>query len=333
MQEAPLGTPNEPQQSPESPEENTSQTEETRADGMASRENRLSMSGLAFSLGALFVVALSLMQPFLRNFIPEGASEPDWYIYILYLIPQLAFCGAAAVYFVRTKQPVKNFYRPTKPRFFLIAVLVQFGLLLSLSALNEYFIDLLGLMGYQSTPSPMPSNTTPNLFVSLFVIALLPAVFEELLFRGILTHGMQEAGWGIVPTVLISGALFSLYHGNPEQTVYQFICGAVFALITLRSGSILPSMTAHFVNNAAILILMRAGAEDFATFFPFGVYLALVIFSAVCLILGLVYLIVFEKRGNENKGTPRAKYFFVAAAGGIFVCAVEWIAALALGFV
>lgn len=315
------------------PRENESFPGQEDSGKTLSKEIRLPMSGFAFSLGALLVVALSLVQPFLRNFIPEGAKEPDWYVFVLYIIPQLAFLAAAAVYYGKTKEPIKTFFRPAKPRFFLAAVLIQFGLLLSLSALNEYFIDFLGLLGYKSTPTPMPSNTAMSLVLSLFVIALLPAVLEELLFRGILTRGMIGAGWGIAPTILISGALFSLYHGNPEQTVYQFICGAAFALIAVRSGSILPSMLAHFLNNAVILVLLYAGASDFSALFSRGLYIALIVLSALCLVLGILYLIFLEKRGNETKGMPYAKYFFVSAAGGIAVCAVEWIAALAMGFV
>ncbi len=322
-------------------EENGPQTEENRQEPVENGGGVSVMlpgkglleSGYAFTAGAVFIVVLSLVQALLSNFLPEGEGYPDWYVYLLYFLPQLAFCGAAALYLVRTKQPVKTFYPKTKLRFFPIALLLQFGLLLSLSVLNEYFVELLGLLGYQSAPSPVPSSMTGwNLFFSLFLIALLPAVFEELLFRGILLRGMQDAGWGLVPTLLISGALFSLYHGNPEQTIYQFICGVCFAFMAIRAGSLFPSMLAHFANNAAVLLLTGAGFGDFREVFGGTLYLVMIILSALCLVGTLLELILLEKRGNRKGGIRGGARFFAAAAGGIAICAIEWIAALWLGF-
>ncbi|MGN1052451.1 MAG: lysostaphin resistance A-like protein, partial [Candidatus Scatosoma sp.] len=173
--------------------------------------------------------------------------------------------------------------------------------------------------------------------------AVLPAFLEELFFRGILLDGMKN--FGTVAAVFYGAALFSLYHQSPAQTVYQFICGACFALIALRSGSILPTMVSHFINNAAIVILTACGVESFPVFLIF-------VFAAL-FIASLAYLLFFDKRAGEplpsasatitgkdtsataagkDAGATRKKAdvkgFTLCALIGIVVCMLAWIAAL-----
>ena len=261
--------------------------------------------------------------------VGEGAAESDWYKYISYLLPQISFAAACLIYFRRSKQPVREVYRPAKWYYFLIALTLQFGLLFSLNFLNEYFVKFLELFGYHASMNDtIPDLSGWNLLPAILVIALLPAIFEETLMRGCVLGSMERSGWGTVSAVLVSGALFSLFHGNPEQTIYQFLCGAAFALLALRSGSILPGMMAHFLNNAVILIMTSCGADPSAL--PLGGEIALYVLSGVCLV-GSLGLLLFEKR-NVRGGVREGKQFFLAASVGMLVCAVEWIGALVGGF-
>ena len=302
------------------------------------RERCLSNAGITYSAAAILPVLLSFVFSFIvvmacgsfgTSFI-ESKNYPDWYIYCIYLLPQLAFLGAAAIYFFRTREPIKVVCPRCKPRYFLIALLLQFGLLFSLSDLNTFFIMFLESLGYRSSGLSMPNLSGWNLLPAILVIALVPAVMEEVLFRGILSRNMNANGWGLACTVVISGAMFSLFHGNPEQTVYQFLCGMCFTLIALRSGSILPTMCAHFLNNALILILTSCGVGDLWQL-GWG-YLAIFVISLVCLVGTLVYLIFFDKNNSQKGGVKAGKVFFVAAAVGIVICAAEWVYALVTGF-
>ena len=162
-------------------------------------------------------------------------------------------------------------------------------------------------------------QTSPFLLL-LLVLAVLPAIFEEVIFRGLLFQGLRA--FGTVGSVLLCGGLFSLYHQNPAQTIYQFCCGSAFALVVVRSGSILPTMLSHFLNNALVLILYR----------PEGTALPMPIFIAglVCLVGSLAYLIFIDKRvactqAIEIKQSKKErKNFWTFAAIGIIICVVSW---------
>ena len=291
--------------------------------------DRLKESGIAFSLAALLPVLVSLILSVFVAAAGKGAQDTVWYRYLSYFLPQLCFAAAAAVYFRRSRHPFPEMYRSAKWHYYLIAVFMQFGLLFSLGDLNELFIGWLEKLGYTTSESPLPPLDGDWLALSLFVVALLPAVFEETLFRGILVRNMHGAGWGTWVTILVSGAMFSLFHGRPEQTIYQFLCGCCFALIAVRSGSVLPTVLSHFLNNALILVLSALGLETFSG--TVGIILTVV--GAVFLAGSLVFLIFFDKKTNRKGGAPRAGVFFLAAAVGLVICAVQWASMLLLGFI
>lgn len=298
------------------------------------RRKGLTESGISYSVAAVLSILIAFLMSAVSSAIGgEHYAEQNWYLYLAYLSVQIAFCVAIVFYFLRSKESVKAPVQRCRPKYFLIALLLEFGLLFSLSELNGLFVSGLGKLGYSSGGVSVPDLSGWNLLPAILVIGVLPAVFEETLFRGVLARKMHEGGWGLVPAVLVSGALFSLFHGKPEQTIYQFLCGSCFALVALRAGSVLPTMLAHFVNNALILTLTSFGYENLFAALPLWGCILLVVSSAVCFLGALVYLIFLEKRGNQRGGIKEGVSFFMAAGGGILICAVEWIAVLVTGFV
>jgi membrane protease YdiL (CAAX protease family) len=153
----------------------------------------------------------------------------------------------------------------------------------------------------------------------MLVVAVLPAIFEELLFRGVLLQGLK--GFPVWLAALICGGLFSLFHQNPAQTLYQFFCGVAFALLALRSGSILPTVVAHFCNNAFVLC-----AEKFSWQADM---LPILIASAVCLLVSVGYLILYAvKAGRADEEKADWKGFLLSSSAGVVICVVGWVSGL-----
>lgn len=87
-----------------------------------------------------------------------------------------------------------------------------------------------------------------GLAFNLVVLALTPAVCEELLFRGYVQRE-AERGAGIAAGILISGIVFGLYHLRLTQAIPLCVLGVYLAWLTWRTGSLLPAMFVHFTNN------------------------------------------------------------------------------------
>lgn len=292
-------------------------------------------SGLAFSLASILPVLLSLI--FLLviaacGLMVNNYTEQDWYRYCSFLLPQIAFAAVVFCYLFFSGKFFKVELKRQKCSFkyYLLAVLLQIGLF-GLAELNTLFLEFLEKFGYESAEIVLPDMQGFGVVWVLLVVALLPAVFEETLFRGVVLDGMHS--FGKVGAVLLCGGLFAIYHQNPAQTVYQFCCGAAFALVAIRAGSVFPTMLSHFINNAVIILLARFGISQF----PTPVYIAILCVSAVCLLFSLVWLIFFDKGATEEKPLSQKekiaenKSFLMTASVGIVVCLVSWLAVLIQG--
>lgn len=98
-----------------------------------------------------------------------------------------------------------------------------------------------------------------NFFVSLICMALLPAIFEELSFRGVFFSEYKSV-YGAWAGALLSGFLFGVYHMNMRQFVFAFLCGVLFAFIVEATDSIVSSMLLHFfINTISCLAIYAAG--------------------------------------------------------------------------
>ncbi|TXC78958.1 CPBP family intramembrane glutamic endopeptidase [Luteibaculum oceani] len=96
-----------------------------------------------------------------------------------------------------------------------------------------------------------------TLCVNLFLVALVPAVGEELVFRGILQreiHLFTKNGW---TAVVLSAFIFSALHMQFGGFIPRFVLGLVLGWIFLRTGNLVLSMAMHFANNALALFLVH----------------------------------------------------------------------------
>lgn len=294
----------------------------------------LQEAGLTYSLAAILPAVLSVILSLILGAM--NATSGTAARYLSFLLPQISFAGIALIYFRRSKVSPREMYSPCKWTYFVVALVMEFGLLFCLGELNGLFAMGLEKLGYRRTLTEdfLPPLSGWNLLPALLIIAVLPAIFEETVFRGVLTGTMGRSGWSTAAVTLISGALFSLFHHNPEQTVYQFICGVCYALLALRAGSVLPSMLAHLCNNALILFLTAFGGlnEEGALLLSGGGYIALVVTAGVSFIAAILFLLLTGKRKGA-RGAKGGTRFFLFAAAGVILCAIEWILQLVEGCV
>jgi membrane protease YdiL (CAAX protease family) len=94
---------------------------------------------------------------------------------------------------------------------------------------------------------------------NLLIIAALPGLCEEFLFRGYILRSLRSMGkW---PAILITGVLFGILHMSPFRIVPTALLGIWMGYLAWESGSLLLPMFAHMLNNALSLFIGRFGDQ------------------------------------------------------------------------
>lgn len=128
------------------------------------------------------------------------------------------------------------------------------GVFLGLANLFNLVGGVLGrLLGHGPSAAVLPKGAGA-LFISFLGLCALPAIGEELLFRGALQGLMRPAG--SVAAILAPALLFALLHLDLFQCLTAFACGLFLGWLTERTGSILPGMLLHFVNNCLAFLVL-----------------------------------------------------------------------------
>ncbi|MBI3585917.1 MAG: CPBP family intramembrane metalloprotease [Ignavibacteriales bacterium] len=113
------------------------------------------------------------------------------------------------------------------------------------------------------------AKSMPELALVLLVVAIAPAIIEELLFRGLI-----QSSFGRVMTPLraavFTGIIFGAFHFNPFAVVPLVGLGVYFGFLRMRSKSIIISMTAHLVNNGIAVIVAYFKIDEDALFVAAG---------------------------------------------------------------
>lgn len=147
-----------------------------------------------------------------------------------------------------------------------------------LGAPAAYLVGI-GLAGLVNTYLfPVPQNVLEAFGESLtgdeiplwqlvLFLTVMPGVFEELAFRGVLLHGLRRR-LGPVATALAVGAVFGLFHVSLFRLIPTAYLGALFAAVVLLTRSIYPVMLWHALNNAIAFVPAYLGWVDESTQVP-----------------------------------------------------------------
>lgn len=94
--------------------------------------------------------------------------------------------------------------------------------------------------------------------VAWIIMAMLPALSEEFLFRGVLFGAFRRYGFWSALTV--SSVSFALAHDSVPQICYTLLMGVVWGLVRERTGSVWPGMLGHMAfNSVALLAAFQPG--------------------------------------------------------------------------
>ena len=105
------------------------------------------------------------------------------------------------------------------------------------------------------TEAFLGTTTISGLILNIFMIGILAAVGEELLFRSVLIRLFSDWFGNVHVAVIVSAILFSAFHLQFYGFLPRFILGLLFGYLFVWSGSVWLPILAHFVNNASAVIV------------------------------------------------------------------------------
>ncbi len=129
----------------------------------------------------------------------------------------------------------------------------------------------------------------PFLAVVLLLVAVIPGVSEELLFRGYVQSRLLQR-LSPIEAITISSLLFAIAHIDPLHIVAVLPLGFWLGYIAWRADSILPSVACHMVNNAVSVVMTHFSKPSGFGIDPNPVTIVILIGCGIALVVSLVLL-------------------------------------------
>ncbi len=202
-------------------------------------------SKIFFSVLVLFYLIVSIG----ASFLPESMRNYE----VSIMLGQSIVAVPTILFFIVTKGKALKEISFKRIRISNILILI---LLTYLFVPVITFINSLSLLFTDNKVNVMLSETSRNGFwLNLLMVAVTPAIFEELAFRGIIYHGIKKQS--MLAGMIMSALAFGLFHMNLNQFSYAVVMGILMILVVEATGSIFASMIVHFIINGNSVILME----------------------------------------------------------------------------
>lgn len=130
-------------------------------------------------------------------------------------------------------------------------------------------------------------------WMSWGLMALLPAICEELLFRGWVLSGFagRNGSWRrLAAAIIAQAALFAIFHLLPERMPQTFVLGLVLGWMTQATGSLLPAVVCHLVHNSMPLAVLAGGMPAWGVPAAIG-----------CVVGGAALLAAYGRRRHQQE--------------------------------
>ena len=221
----------------------------TRTDTIEEMLGAIAVRYAIFGWCFVFVIKLAsiLLSVFFYDFYTENFAT----IYIVLNSINVCVIGTTVLALALRKLPVTKIEKkPMKIGQLLLLIMMMYGLTqvgslmgmpihLALTTIGSLTADSEDAAAELSNNLVFSSGTV----IRIISIGILPAIFEELLFRKFLIDRTIRHGEFI--SCAMSGIMFGLWHGNFQQFFFAFFIGVLFAFVYIRTGNIIYTMIMH----------------------------------------------------------------------------------------
>ncbi|WMM25117.1 type II CAAX endopeptidase family protein [Tissierella sp. MB52-C2] len=177
-------------------------------------------------------------------FIQFMPINPNYYQYIAFLVP-------ISIYLFINRFSIKRILKPNilNLKSILIIFLIWLSVLPIMLLMVELYVHFFG-----STLADIVSQDShESLTINFFLIAITPAILEEVLMRGIILDGYRNKSRFVAS--IMNGFMFGMLHLNSFQFFHTFLIGIIASYLVFATNSIFAGMFIHIINNGLPLII------------------------------------------------------------------------------
>jgi len=262
----------------------------------------------------------------------KGTGNPGFFLAVMVVQGTATLIGLIVIPYLQLRANQKQlgpFFPPAYrlPFVLLVLAVLGFNFILAMSPVVEWNANLelpeslkwLEQMAREKedqlaefTKAATQFHTMPDMLLGLLVIALLPGIGEELVFRGLIQNELWRGSGNIHLAIWASAFVFSAIHMQFFGFLPRMLLGALFGYLYYWSGNLIVPMFAHFFNNSFSVVviylehksLLDAGVEETESA-PWPA----VLLGVVLTILLLVYLWRFFRQYYGRPGsTPETAF-------------------------
>ncbi len=214
---------------------------------------------------AVFCGVLILVVQFFMNLAMSSKLDSFHGFSIMVVVSQLVVIATPALLMtiILTRRPDKTLLLRRPPLFSIpLAILLAISLNPFIGFLGEFLRYL-----YPMSKEVLDSNQqfqallkqAPYPWLPFLLLAVLPAICEELAFRGFILSGLRHLGhrW---QAILISSIFFGITHQILQQSLLTAIIGMVIGYLAVQTGSLLTGVFFHLTHNGTMLLLQHTAA-------------------------------------------------------------------------
>ncbi len=238
-----------------------------------SQGNRL----LIFLLLLLFGLIFSSVLGFFVSMINGGSPTDLRNLRIIQVLSQVVgFMMPAVVYVLLVKEKPLNYLGfNSMPAWSLLGIVAMCTVIPFLSMVTDWndsivFPESMRALEEQMRATQQKTEEVINMFISggslfssLIIIAALAAISEELLFRSVIQQALIKIFRNAHLAIIMTAIIFSAFHLDFFGFFPRAILGLMLGYMFWMSGSIIPSMLMHFLNNAVIVMLYYLNTRGF----------------------------------------------------------------------
>jgi membrane protease YdiL (CAAX protease family) len=241
----------------------------------------VSASQFLFLLFPVIIINMLRGDNFKKGFL---LNKPDWRIVSLSVIGIIAIQPLLQLILIIQNKII--FSLPFDP-----------GILEAIKSFSKYLDE--------TVTNIAMSYSVPELITVIFVIALTPAVCEELMFRGLILKNLS-AGLKPVYAILLTGIIFAVFHFHPFNLIPLVILGVFISFTAFFSNSVYTAVVVHFINNlisAFSIYFFGKENPDWETITNQELlqYGLLSIFALVIFAVCIIFTVRFYKTNKTNE--------------------------------